>query len=134
MILLDTHALVWMDKDDPCLGAEARRLIQEAWDGQIACVSAVSFWECAILLAKRRLALRLPALEWRAELLDQGLTEHPLDGQCGIVAAQLDLPHKDPADRFIAATAIAHEATLITADDNLLRWRHKALRRHDARK
>jgi predicted nucleic acid-binding protein len=31
----------------------------------------------------------------------------------------------DPADRFIAATAIAPDATLVTADTALLKWRHK---------
>ncbi|MGQ0677306.1 MAG: type II toxin-antitoxin system VapC family toxin [Rhodospirillales bacterium] len=134
MILLDTHALIWMDNDDPSLGAAARRLIQEAWDGQRLSVSAVSFWECAMLLEKRRLTLRLPPLTWRAELLAQGLSERPLDGQCAILAGQIELPHADPADRFIAATAIAHDATLVTADATLLRWRHKALRRQDARK
>jgi PIN domain nuclease of toxin-antitoxin system len=134
VILLDTHALLWMDKDDPSLGVAAHGMIQEAWNAQRLGVSAVSFWECAMLLGKRRLDLRMPPLAWRTELLAQGLIEWPLDGQCAVAAAQLELPHKDPADRFIAATAIAHEATLITADDNLLRWRHRGLRRHDARK
>jgi len=134
VILLDTHALIWMDSDNPSLGAEARRTIQESWDGQDVYVSPVSFWECAMLVGKGRLALRLPPLAWRSSLLAQGIEEAPLDGQCAILAAQLDLPHKDPADRFIAATAIAHDATLVTADENLLRWRHKALRRQDARK
>ena len=134
MILLDTHALVWMDTDNPTLGAGARHMIQEAWEEQDLYVSPISFWECAMLLGKGRLTLRLPPLAWRASLLASGLEEGPLDGQCAVLAAQLDLPHKDPADRFIAATAIAHDATLVTADESLLRWRHKALRRHDARK
>jgi hypothetical protein len=38
--------------------------------------------------------------------------------------------HGDPADRFITATAIAHDATLITADHRLLRWRGKVKRQH----
>jgi PIN domain nuclease of toxin-antitoxin system len=37
----------------------------------------------------------------------------------------------NPADRFIVATAIAHDAMLVTADDRLLQWRH-GLRRHNA--
>ena len=39
------------------------------------------------------------------------------------------IPHA--ADRLIAATAITLDATLITADERLLRWRH-ALRRQNA--
>ena len=44
VIVLDTHALLWMDRDDPALGAASRRLIEEAWRaGQVA-VSTISFW------------------------------------------------------------------------------------------
>lgn len=60
-----------------------------------------------------------------------GATELALTGEIAILARELDGLHADPADRFIAATAIAHNAALITADDRLLRWRH-SLRRHNA--
>jgi PIN domain nuclease of toxin-antitoxin system len=52
-------------------------------------------------------------------------------GEIAIVAGELDGLHGDPADRFIAATAIVHDATLVTADERLLRWRHP-LRRQNA--
>ena len=32
----------------------------------------------------------------------------------------LDLPHNDPADHFIAATALIHELTLVTLDHHLV--------------
>jgi len=38
----------------------------------------------------------------------------------------------DPADRFIAATAIAYDASLMTADERLLTWRLTVDRRIDA--
>ena len=41
--------------------------------------------------------------------------------------------HDDPAERFIAASALVHGATLMTADERLLEWQH-AMDRHDARK
>jgi PIN domain nuclease of toxin-antitoxin system len=41
--------------------------------------------------------------------------------------------HDDPADRFVAATALVHEACLITADERRLAWRH-VLERQDARR
>jgi PIN domain nuclease of toxin-antitoxin system len=50
-----------------------------------------------------------------------------------LLAGELKSLHSDPADRFITATAIAHDATLITADDRLLRWRGK-MKWQDARK
>jgi len=41
--------------------------------------------------------------------------------------------HPDPADRFIGATAILHQATLLTADAPLLDWK-QALKRQNARR
>jgi PIN domain nuclease of toxin-antitoxin system len=94
---------------------------------------AVSFWECAMLHARRRLVLPQSPRAWRSELLAAGLIELPIDGEIAVLATELDDLHKDPADRFIAATAIKHQATLLTADARLLRWRHP-LERRDATK
>jgi PIN domain nuclease of toxin-antitoxin system len=64
-------------------------------------------------------------------MLSEGATELPLTGEIAILAGELEGLHGDPADRFIAATAIAHDATLMTADNRLLQWRH-GMRRHNA--
>jgi len=131
VIVLDTHTLLWMDRDDPALGAVARCLIEDAWRaGQVA-VSAISFWEAAMLAQRGRIVLPLPAAEWRSELLQAGLREVPLDGRIGILASQLEDMHRDPADRFILATSLQHQATLITADVSLLAWASQ-LPRQDA--
>jgi len=132
VIVLDTHALLWMDRDDPALGAASRRLIEEAWRaGQVA-VSTISFWETAMLALSGRIVLPLPASEWRAELLQAGIREIALDGRIGILATQLENLHRDPADRFIVATSLQHRATLITADQSMLAWESE-LPRQDAR-
>jgi PIN domain nuclease of toxin-antitoxin system len=54
-----------------------------------------------------------------------------MTGAIAITAAELPDLHGDPADRFIIATALAHNATLITADRQLLAW-SAALARQDA--
>jgi PIN domain nuclease of toxin-antitoxin system len=48
------------------------------------------------------------------------------------LAAQLEHLHRDPADRFIVASAIALGAQLMTADTRILAWRGE-LSRLDAR-
>ena len=131
MILLDTHALIWMDQDDAALGKTARRVVQAAWDSEVVAVSAISFWECEMLHVAGHLTLTQSPAQWRADLLGSGLVEFPVDGEIAMFSVRLDLPHKDPADRFIAATAILKNAALITADAKLLKWKH-ALKRHDA--
>lgn len=45
----------------------------------------------------------------------------PLTHEIVLIAQQLPLPKRDPADRFLAATAQILDLTLVTADDNLLR-------------
>ena len=133
MILLDTHALVWMDADDRKLGRAARRAVNAQWEAQQVGVSAVSFWECAMLCAKGRLELPHAAKNWRAELIAAGLVEFPIDGETAVLAAELDGLHGDPADRFITATAIQRGATLLSGDARLLEWQHP-VRHQDARK
>lgn len=132
MILLDTHALVWMDQDDAALGKTARRIAQSAWNAEALAVSAISFWECEMLHGAGRLKLTQSPTQWRAELLAAGIIEIPIDGAIAMLSVRLDLPHKDPADRFIAATAILKGATLLTADAKLLQWKHTLKRHHAA--
>jgi len=132
VIVLDTHTLLWMDRDDPALGPLARRLIEEAWRvGEVA-VSAISFWETAMLALRERIVLPLSATEWRSELLQAGIREIVLDGRIAIIATQLENIHRDPADRFIVATSLQLGATLLTADERILGWGSE-LPRQDAR-
>ena len=131
MILLDTHTLLWLDWDDPTLGRAARTLIHDAENDGLVAASAVTFWESTLLWRKQRIALRLDPSAWREELIEAGLVELVLDGGIAVAAARLDL-HKDPADRFIVATALAYDATLVTADERLLGWAGP-LKRKDAR-
>jgi PIN domain nuclease of toxin-antitoxin system len=94
-------------------------------------ISTISFWELSMLVAKGRLrALKTPR-EQRTKMLAAGIQELPLTGEIAILAGELENLHGDPADRIIAATAIAYDATLMTADANLLGWLNP-LKRQDA--
>lgn len=131
-MIIDTHVLLWMDGDDPSLGQEARHRIKHAWRaGQIA-VSAISFWEVAMLAERKRIALPVPVAHWRDDWLRAGLSEIPLDGRIALLACQLENLHRDPADRFIVATAITHGTALMSADAGILEWSGD-LARSDAR-
>ena len=132
MILLDTHVLVWAVNDERRLGRKARAAIERHWRGGGVAVSAITFWEAALLQSRGRLRLPVPALEWRADLISAGLTELPLEGAAAVRSVDLGGLPEDPADRFIVATAIAEGATLMSADEKMLRWPH-SLERQDAR-
>ena len=132
MILLDTHVLVWLDEGAPALGPAARAHADLAMRGLDLAVSAVSFWELAMLSAKGRLGVRRPLGAWRRGLIDMGVRELPVDGEIAMAAGELDDLHGGPADRFIVATALREGATLMTADRKILDWPGE-LRRIDGR-
>lgn len=126
-MILDTHALVWMDKDEASLGPETRKIILSRND---IAVSAISFWEVATLVRKGRLELGITVSAWRSDLLLSGLLEFTMDGDIGITAGGLNEFHGDPADRIIVATAIRWKIPLITADERILGWQGKLERIH----
>ncbi|MBI2961511.1 MAG: type II toxin-antitoxin system VapC family toxin [Betaproteobacteria bacterium] len=132
MIILDTHVLAWADNDERKLGRMARMLINRHWARGEVAASAMSFWEIALLQARGRLDLPVTVDEWRGQLLAAGLIEFPVDGNVGIRAVRLGGLPNDPADRLIVATALHHDAALVSADERLLGWDHPMVR-HDAR-
>jgi PIN domain nuclease of toxin-antitoxin system len=133
VIVLDTHVLLWTVSDDRKLGRKTRAMLDRVWaNGELA-VPAIAFWEAGLLEARSRISLPTPVREWRNAVLAAGAVELPLDGNVALRALDLAGLHDDPTDRFIVATALVHEATLITADERLLGWQH-SLERHDARK
>ena len=110
MLLLDTHALVWLVLDSPRLGKLARRRAARG-----AHVSAISFWELEMLAGAGRVRLGMSVSEARDVVLRTNVSEVPIDGVIAMTAARLGM-HGDPGDRFIVATALTHGATLMTAD------------------
>ena len=132
VILLDTHTALWLRAGDTRLGPVARAEIQQAWESDEVAVSAISFWEMAMLRDKGRISYPDDVSRWRQEQLSQGLIEILVDGEIGIHASALPSFHADPADRIIVATAlIGHR--LVTADARILGW-IGSLNRLDARR
>ncbi len=131
MILLDTHALIWLDTADRRLGKKTRALVEKEWALNQVAVSAITFWEAGMLAERRKIRLAAPVAEWRTRWVDAGLIELPLDGTVLVRSLDLGSLSADPADRFIAATALAVQAVLVSADEKILTWPHE-LARHDA--
>jgi PIN domain nuclease of toxin-antitoxin system len=99
------------------LGARVLKEIQdpknELW------LSPISTWEALTLHDKGRLYL--------GDDLDRWLTratfafhEAVLTHEIVAMSRKLPLSQRDPADRFLAATALVLDLTLVTADVNLL--------------
>lgn len=113
---------VWLDRDDASLGVQARARIAQAWEAGRVAVSAIRFREVALLRQRGRVALCCSASEWRSDRLEAGLQELPLDGATALPGAGLSDVPADPADRYIAARALRHQACLFPADRLILAW------------
>jgi PIN domain nuclease of toxin-antitoxin system len=132
VILLDTHVLVHYASDDRKLGKRARAAIERALGRDELFVSALSFWEIAMLVAKERLALDTTTSAFRSAALDTGIQEVPVAGEIAIAAGELPDRHGDPVDRMLVGTALVRGLALLTADTVLLEWKLRGLRVQDA--
>jgi PIN domain nuclease of toxin-antitoxin system len=118
-LLLDTHIWLWSalapDKLSPPVATALESADSEIW------LSPISIWELLILVEKGRIALDADPAEWVARTLATSpIREAPLTREVALQSRSIDLPHQDPADRFIAATAIVYGLTLVTADEDIL--------------
>jgi PIN domain nuclease of toxin-antitoxin system len=133
VILLDTHVVIWLTTDSAALGKQSRALYEQAREATALAISAISFWEMAMLIGNGRLGTARSTAQHRTMILDGGAQEFPVTGEIAVLGAELEQLHGDPADRLIVATAIAHGATLMTADRTLLHWRHPLPRQNAAK-
>jgi PIN domain nuclease of toxin-antitoxin system len=116
-LLLDTHIWLWSLQDPGRLGQRIQRELKNA-ENELW-LSPISTWEALTLNAKGRIRLHGNLSEWVARATAP-FREAPLTHEIAVAARQLPLPHPDPADRFLAATAQVLELTLVTADAGLL--------------
>ncbi|HEV2865010.1 MAG TPA: type II toxin-antitoxin system VapC family toxin [Allosphingosinicella sp.] len=119
--MLDTNVLLWRARQDERLGKRAIQAMDEAVDRNAAGVSAISLWEIATLIRRRRIALDQPLREWsRIAFGSPGLRLLPVDEAIAIDAGELQGIRGDPGDRIIIATARRLGCPLMTADQAIL--------------
>ena len=119
-LLLDTHIWLWSLLDPDRLSDRACAELTDPVN--TLALSPVSVWEALVLAEKGRVLLRPDAWSWiRTALTVRPMREVPLTFDIALGSRSLRLGHDDPADRFIAATAVVHELILVTADESLLR-------------
>jgi PIN domain nuclease of toxin-antitoxin system len=126
-LLLDTHVLVRFLEGAGRVGKRTRAILDRAATDELT-VSAISFWEVAMLVEHRQLELAASTAEWRKQVLGYGITEIPVDGSIALRAASLVGLQPDPAERLIVATALEEGATLVTADQRTLEWQGRLAR------
>jgi PIN domain nuclease of toxin-antitoxin system len=119
-LLLDTHIWIWNHLEPWRVASNVNQALgdpeNELW------LSPVSIWELMTLLEKKRIVLDVDMHIWveksKRELL---LREAPFSWEVAQEMRFTLLGHRDPADRFLVATAKAQHLTLVTADERLMR-------------
>lgn len=115
-LMLDTCALIWLGFGSEDLSSATRSLIENT---QYVYVSPISCWEIARKCGLGKLKLPLPPREWvEAVITKYRLLSLPLTQNIMFKAAELSPIHKDPADRFIIATALLNCLPVVTGDRN----------------
>lgn len=121
-LLLDTHVVLWWLVDAEQIAGEAADAIERAEE---VLVSAASVWEIEIKRAKGKLASP-PDLRW--QLAETGFRELKISGEHAEEAARLPHLHNDPFDRMLIAQARIEGVTLMTSDEEILRYQVGAFR------
>lgn len=115
-LLLDTHIWIWSKLEPKRLGKrvtqELSSSVNDLW------LSPVSVWETIVLMQKGRIRVDNP-FAWVERAAAQ-LREAPLTQEIVRTGLALPLPHADPADRFLAATAKVLNLTLVTGNQRML--------------
>lgn len=115
-LLLDTHALLWWEAEDPRLSRRAARAISDRSNEIL--VSAVSAWE--ITLKSRRLKLKAEPEEWFEDVFARNhFISLPMTIPHAVGTRSLGAIHGDPFDRLLVSQALAEGATLVTRDREL---------------
>ncbi len=119
-LLLDTHIWLWSQLEPSRLTKRvASALIKptnELW------LSPISIWETLLLTDRGRLRIKGDPVQWVSTALEKvPMNEASLTHEVARTSRRVWVPHEDPADRFLAATADVYGLVLVTGDENLLR-------------
>lgn len=118
--LFDTHVLLWLAEDRLRQDSPVREIVESASSELF--FSAASIWEIAIKSSQGREDFRVDAGLFRRALFDNGYQELPVNGMHAFMVQGLPNFHQDPFDRLLIAQARVEGMTLVSADEQVIRY------------
>lgn len=118
--LLDTNTLIWAVANSPLLGKNARQVISNHVASDFA-FADITLLEVARLARAKAVRLGDQPQQWMEEVSHR-FESLSLTPAIAWRSVNLDWDHRDPADRLICATAIEHQLTIISKDQEIQRW------------
>ena len=117
-LLLDTHIWLWWINAEDHLPSSHRQQIAQA---EVISISVISAWELVMLHKRGRIQLPDPMEIWFNQALQgSGISCLPCSITVATRAATLPAHHRDPADRFIIATALEYGYHLMSFDNKFI--------------
>lgn len=124
MILLDTHALIWLKVEPTKLSARASEAIRTARLGDGLAISAITLWELAWVATHGRLSFA-GTVDAFVERITASIAIRPITAKIAVLANQLPPAYPgDPSDRLIGATALEEGFALVTRDRSIRNFQH----------
>jgi len=126
-LLIDTHVFLWLADRPELVAEEARRALEDPANDVF--VSAAIAWEIAIKSAAGKLQLPVEAGSYvRSRTASFGFRALSISMEHALATASLPNIHADPFDRILVAQAAFEGMTLVSRDENSLRYPVRTLR------
>jgi PIN domain nuclease of toxin-antitoxin system len=118
-LLLDTHILLWSLLEPVRLGPKTAAELEDP--GNEIWISPITTWEILILVEKGKVFLEGNPIDWLRDVFSTlPFKGAPVNHEVAFQSRMVNLPHEDPADRLLVATALVYDLTLATADKRLI--------------
>ena len=118
--LLDTHVAIWFFNGDNAISETAKQVILNPANTKY--LSIASAWELAIKIGLEKMKFTGKASGFISLAENNGFTILPIKTTHLSTLETLPMIHRDPFDRLLIATAIAEKMTILTADENIVKY------------